>query len=494
VTGWGQHLDYLAAASAALLSADRLRTRPMQDIQTALGCRDAVVSSLRDLVGAVSHAPPIAVGTELTLAEVTQQPGPGLHHALSALPRAVPFGTDLRLATLDPALPVDERHWRAAARATISLERYVDALGRLPDAHAWAALRDLADLAAALPALDHGLSEAIRPWLSTGADLTPAYAMLTHPAHDLVRLAAGEIRARVPAAEHSPRRGPTAPTAAVAGARGSGSAGTADLARATAAFSDAVRARGGQLSVGDLRAVTRVLEVGGHTAAQVLHRAAPVVAGAADAALALQEISPLAARLRTAPARSMTTEHLGLLRDSRDLQTQLQTLAEQGQQLPGGATTLDLRRLAAPALGFAQHLPMLTQALEASIGEALTHGLMLVPSAADRTNPTRLAWVTVTMNPAGNDPPAVHDLAKRLARAGQDLRPALQSAHGDIHRHAAAPNATGQAATAARRHVGAARAELRVALGQLSDQPAVGSAPLPSHPRLPTATSTGVRR
>lgn len=167
----------------------------------------------------------------------------------------------------------------------------------------------------------------------------------------------------------------------------------------------------------------------------------------------------------------MTTEHLGLLRDSRDLQTQLQTLAEQGQQLPGGATTLDLCRLAAPALGFAQHLPMLTQALEASIGEALTHGLMLVPSAADRTNPTRLAWVTVTMNPAGNDPPAVHDLAKRLARAGQDLRPALQSAHGDIHRHAAAPNATGQAATAARQHAGAARAELRVALGQLSDQP-----------------------
>jgi hypothetical protein len=494
VTGWGQHLDDLAAATAALLSADPIRTRPMQDIQTALACRDAVVSSLRTLVGAVSHAPPIAAVTELTLAEVTQQPAPVLHTALSALPRTVPFGTDLQVTNLDPALPIDERHWRAAARATIGLERYVDALGRLPDAHAWAALRDLADLAAALPALDHGLSEAIRPWLSTGADLTPAYATLTHPAHDLVRLAAGEIRARVPVAEHSPHRGQTAPTAAVAGARGSGSGGSADLARATAAFCDAVRARGGQLSVGDLRAVTRVLEVGGHTAAQLLDRAAPVVAGAADAALALQQISPLAGRLRTAPTRSMTTEHLGLLRDSRDLQTQLQTLAEHEHRPPGGATTLDLRRLAAAALGFAQHLPVLAQALEASIHEALAHGLMLVPSAADRTNPTRLAWVTVTMNGAGNDPPAVHDLAEQLARAGLTLLPVLQSAYGDIYQHAAAPHATGQAAAAARRYAGAARAELRAALGQLSDQPALGCARLPSHPRLPAATSPGVRR
>jgi hypothetical protein len=491
VSGWGQHLDDLASATAALLSADPIRTRPMQDIAMALGCRDAVVSSLRDLVGAVSHAPRIAAVAELTLADVTQQPAPALHKALSALPRAVPFGTHLQVDHLDPAVPVDERHWRAAARATIGLERYVDALGRLPGTHAWAALRDLADLAAALPALDHGLSEAIRPWLSTGPDLAPAYAMLTHPAHDLVRLAAAEIRARVPAAEHS-RRPPA--TAAVAGAHGAGSGGSTDLARATAAFCNAVSACAGQLSVGDLRAVTRVLDVGGQTAAQVLNRAAPVVAGAADAAVALQEIGPLAGQLRTAPARSLTTEHLGLLRDSHELQAQLRTLAEHENRLPGGATTLDLRRLAASALGFAQHLPTLTHALEASICEALAHGLMLVPSAADRTNATRLAWVTVTMNPPGTDPPAVHDLAEQLARAGQTLRPALQSAYEDIHQHAVAPNTTGQAAAAARRHAGAARAELRAALGQLRDQPAVGSAPLPTHPRLPAATSTRVRR
>jgi hypothetical protein len=103
VSGWGQHLDDLASATAALLSADPIRTRPMQDIAMALGCRDAVVSSLRDLVGAVSHAPRIAAVAELTLADVTQQPAPALHKALSALPRAVPFGTHLQVDHLDPS-------------------------------------------------------------------------------------------------------------------------------------------------------------------------------------------------------------------------------------------------------------------------------------------------------------------------------------------------------------------------------------------------------
>ncbi len=49
----------------------------------------------------------------------------------------------------------------ARPTATIGLEGYVDALNRLPDHHAWNVLRDLADVAAAIPYLDHDLSEVV---------------------------------------------------------------------------------------------------------------------------------------------------------------------------------------------------------------------------------------------------------------------------------------------------------------------------------------------
>lgn len=141
--------------------------------------------------GSVSEAPRFAPVTGLTALDIVQRPGQALHHALSGLPRAVPFGTTEQAGKIAASLPACEQHWRRAAHATVGLERYLAAAGQLPDRHAWAALRRLTDLAAALPALDHGLSEALLPGLRAGEDLAVSYRLLTHPGHDAVRLTAG---------------------------------------------------------------------------------------------------------------------------------------------------------------------------------------------------------------------------------------------------------------------------------------------------------------
>jgi len=171
-------------------------------------------------------------------------------------------------------------------------------------------LRDLTDLAAALPALDHGLSEAILPWLRAGEDLAVPYAMPTHPAHDAVRVGTTEIRARVPAAPPSPVGKVALPTVMGAG----------DLDKAMDGYVRTVLDRAGELSIGDMRSVTRLLQFGGLDAATVLRRCAQAVPGAECAAHGLRTVAELAAELRAAPAKTLGSERLDVLRDSGDLQ------------------------------------------------------------------------------------------------------------------------------------------------------------------------------
>ena len=59
MTGWGQHLDDLAAATAGLLQADVVRTVPLTDTRGTLASRDALVAQLRELVGAVTDVPKV---------------------------------------------------------------------------------------------------------------------------------------------------------------------------------------------------------------------------------------------------------------------------------------------------------------------------------------------------------------------------------------------------------------------------------------------------
>lgn len=484
---WARHIDDLAAAAVELLVTGPAMTHCVREPAAALVARDAVLVELRSLVGAVSDVAKFETVRELTMFDIVHRPGQALHQALSELPRAAPFG-DVHLdGTVDKTLAGYEQAWQRAARATIGLEGYVDALGRLPDQHAWNVLRDLADMAAALPYLDFDLAEAMLPRLRTGQDLGAPYGALTHVGHDALRVTAGEIRARVPAAGivSFVSGGSTGPVEVV------------ELHDAMTRYGHAVSACGAQLSLGDLRAVTRLLEAGSGYAAQVLDRAAPVVAGAGDAADGLRAVSGLARRLREAPARSMAAEHLNLLRAGNAVQGRLKALAVQTHRLPGGADDGDLRRLAAPALTFARHVPRVAGALDLSVREALASGLMLVPSVADRRNRTSLAWVTTAMGPGRENPVAVRVLAGELSVTARLLGPAVRQADQDLagHRSNRADPAR-QALATARQHAGAARTELREVLAQrAATQPAVFPAALASHPRsAPPRRHTGPQR
>jgi hypothetical protein len=518
VSGWGRSLDDLAAAVTELLVDGVVPTSALSDPHAALAARDTVLVELRELVGAIADEPQFAEVRPLTLHDALHRPAQALHQALSELPRAHDFG-DVELAAVDDkTLPSYEQAWQRAARASLSLEGYLDGLGRLPDHHAWDVLRDLTDLAAALPYLDHDLSEAVLPRLKLGEDFGIPYRMLTHSGHDALRLVAGEVRARVPAAEPPARTAAPSPgqravhpsVSALAqtaprpprpdtdrpktAARGPDGAG--ELAETMTRYAHAVSARGAHLSVPDLRAVTRLLETGSLHVSRVLDRAAPAIVGAADAASGLRAVAPLALALREAPAKSMTPPHLDLLREGTELQRRLAALAGQAQRLPGGAAEHDLRRLAVPALEFARHVPALAGALDLSVREAVAAKLMLIPGVADPRSSTATSWVTATMGPQRDGPPAVVATAGELSTAARRVAPALRRAGEDLQRHAAAaPSPSQQAAAAARGYAGAARVQLRQALAdRTARQPAPLAAALPAHPRSARPRAAGPHR
>lgn len=70
VTGWGQSIDDLAGAVADLLTDTSVRTSPLTDAAATLGCRDAVVVGLRQLVGSVADMPPVAQARPLQMFDV----------------------------------------------------------------------------------------------------------------------------------------------------------------------------------------------------------------------------------------------------------------------------------------------------------------------------------------------------------------------------------------------------------------------------------------
>ena len=228
MNAWGRHLDDLAGAVTRLLHDGAAQPAALVNPMSTLAARDAVVVQLRELVGAVADVPTVVAVRELTLHDAVHRPSQSLHQALSELPRAISFGEVELPAEPDEALTDFERIWQQAARSTLALEAYVDALGHLPDHVAWDVLRDLTDLAAALPYLDHDLSEAVLPLLKQGHDLGVPYVMLTHPAHALLRTVSTELRARVPAAEPAGRGRPHLPASEKSvehrGARAAGSA------------------------------------------------------------------------------------------------------------------------------------------------------------------------------------------------------------------------------------------------------------------------------
>lgn len=479
VTGWGQDLDDLAGAVADLLTDTSVRTSPLTDVAATLACRDAVVVGLRQLVGSVADMPPVARARPLQLFDVTSRPAQAVQQALAELPQASQFGTANVDTYFEKGLPPYEQRWRDAARSAVELESFVEALGRVPDRHSWSVLRDLADLAAAIPALDHDLSEALLPWLTGGADLAVPYAMLTHPGHDAVRVCSTEIRSRVPAVPPSTTPPPSVPSAL----------GTGGLDKAMDRYVRTVLDRSSELSIGDLRAVSRLLQLGGTHAAVALERAQQAVPGADVAAAALRQVAPLAERLRDSPAKTLGPERLDVLRGSAELLVRMGALATQERALPARAGDTASRRLAAPALEFAKYVPNLARAVEIGVRESLAGGLMLVPSAADKNNTSKLLWVPASRGSgrSGRDgPPVVQQHASAMARAAEGVAPGVRTALAALGQHRVqVVDPARRAAAQARSHVGAARAQLREVLGQQAGTvPPPLSSLLPLHPRL----------
>jgi hypothetical protein len=506
VSNWGQYLDDLAAAITELLHEGAAPSGPIRDVQAVLAARDAVLVELRELVGAVADVPQFGAVRELTVADAVHRPAQALHQALSGLPRAVSFGNAELPAAPEAPRRGYEHAWQRAARATLGLESYLGALGKLPDTHAWHVLRDLTDLAAAVPYLDHDLSEKIRPALHNDDNLAAAYQMLTHSGHTAVRMVAAELRARVPAggAAHSadqpaaPARN-SAPSVARTPARGAAAPPKqppatpralpdperlGQIADATTRLTHAVSARGPNLSVPDLRAVTRLLEVGSTAAANALDGAAHAVDGARETATGLHTAASLARELRTVPVKAMTPPHLEVVRLAADLQSTLQSLAA-GAARPGARS--DLRQLAGPALEYAQHAPALAAALELSVREAVAAGLMLVPGTVSWRPDLPVTWVTAKMTGAARPgPPEIVERAVRLATSSRPIAPSARLATQDLTRQAAAGTHGGQQAAAdARRRAGLARQELRAALSsRTAAGPTVLAPDLPRHPAL----------
>jgi Sec-independent protein translocase protein TatA len=239
-----------------------------------------------------------------------------------------------------------------------------------------------------------------------------------------------------------------------------------------------------------------ITHLGSSHAASVLERASPALAGAADVAQGLRATAEAVDVLRDAPARSMTPPHLDLIAAGRDLLTELTGLAAQAARLPGGAAAHDLHRLAAAVLPFAEHVPTLAAALDLSVREALADRLMLIPGTTADPRTSSISWVTITMGPRRDGPPAIVLGTERLANTARQLLPAVWHARQELARHAGTvPTATEQAVLDARRHVGAARTELRQALAQrTSSQPGVLSSELPAHPRLSAQPPAGRQR
>ncbi len=218
-----------------------------------------------------------------------------------------------------------------------------------------------------------------------------------------------------------------------------------------------------------MRAVTWLLQFGGTHAAVVLERAQQSVPGADVAAAALRQVAPLAEQLRDSPAKTLGPERLDVLRGSGELLVRMGALATQERALPGGASDTALRRLAAPALEFAKHVPNLARALEIGVRESLADGLMLVPSAADRSNTSSLLWVPASRGSGRwkDGPPVVQQYASALARAAEGVAPGVRTAQAALDQHQVQiVDPARQAAAQARSHVGAARAQLREVLGQ----------------------------
>lgn len=388
---YSRDMTELAHATSHLVAAGPPRSGVRLDREQAarvLAARDAVVREVRALARGLVNGGPVSAA-DLRLEHIATDPAHVLHAALTRLARAgsPDEGSPSELL----GAPDDDPRtaaWSAAGRAALTLEAGNRQVANLPTPAAWDALRDVAELAAALPVLDADLAAA----LPDGIDgkLDGARAVLEdHPGHALVRVAADAVcvqTAGLPGTRHLDLL--DLATAATDPVPVPGPQALPDAARRLRAV---LAQRGPHVAAHDLRAVAQLVGVAIHTAVLVAHRTGPTPDQAAAVRAfttgrdALRQVdASRAASATLSPVdprvRALTTEANARLRrmavDSRDLDVVLGFARETPALV---ATALDAAR-AAGAAG-----KLLTRPSETTSGpEQYLHWLRVKPEHADR--------------------------------------------------------------------------------------------------------------
>jgi len=243
----------LAQATATLLASEAEHSVLRGgDPPVALTCRDAVLLALRGLAADVSAqaGPP----PQRDLARTAEE----LRGALDRLPLVTAGGMPLREALARKAAPVAAR-WQEAARSGALLERH---RGSLHPTEVLGTAAALAELAAALPALDSDLTAALPTLI---ARLDPALTAREH--HD-VTAAAGRLRTVSATLTAGHPEGVDVPLPSVPRVRALRS--VQDAPNATRHLAVLLQRRGEDLTLLEVRAAVRVLSAGNALAARLL--------------------------------------------------------------------------------------------------------------------------------------------------------------------------------------------------------------------------------
>jgi hypothetical protein len=380
--------------------------------------------------------------------------------------------TGCRCLTRSPRTGPLTRGWQDAARAAVTLEAYHHALTeKLTATDAWIAVRDVAEVAAALPYLDADLVAA----LPVG---DAARAVLLEPAaHGLVRLAAEQLRGQTADLPSwivnvvRPEQPRVRPVRTVG-----------ELPNATRHLAALVAGRGADLTALEARAVARALTEGVDLTTRVLTAAPngePAAALAATGQLSgalsgLQQIVHGQLATLTPPEPAV----LFLAHQIRERLRVVTRLVDQLQHETSPRSATDgLRRVAATMSQWADEAIIAATDLRDSLHAAATGGRLLMPREdLPRGANGRYLWVSVPPKTAGTHPvvAAATHAAAALSAGREQLAPVVGAfPRGD------------RAATAPRRGAltSAARDQLRVAVRRRIP----GELPPPPRPRHPAS-------
>jgi len=429
VSGYHEALTGLARPVAALLAAGPPASGellPAGEVPVVLAARDVVTAEVAALVRRLIDAGPVSAA-DLRPGDVVSDPAHVLHAALYDLP-SCSAGFAGGRGWLSGG-----GGWAAAARAAVGFEQDHERVAALPGAVAWRVVRDVADLAAALPFLDSDVAAR----LPAGYDV--ARAVLAGPGpQDLVGLAAAQLREQLADLGEGRPAGLLDPTpAAVMVLRSPG-----DVSEGMRRLAAVLAARAGGVAAVDVRAVSKVLAAG----VEIIRTDPGTPARAGDAlgeVLAGLRIVQTAAWDTVTRAdwrlRTLTFEVYRALRD------------------PAGA--------AAAGLPWAADVPPVVSALTGAVQRSTAAGAVAVPRDHLGTGRQRaLLWVPL---------PATATTHPLLAGVGQAAAAAQRAQEPLATAHGGEVTPAQRAALAAGRAV----AELRAALG---DRPVSGVAHVPA--------------